>query len=364
MSEAASPARPVGAFPRLPLWGLAVAWVAAIVALLPLFLAASWAGSEVANYQVTTFESAARRALKAGDYDAAMKYCNGAMKTGHNQSEHWGRVYTLRALAYMGEGTMKRAAREVVLAGDFFSRRYYFAEEQDRQEVPQVADALGRRLLRDGNAPLALKVFSAGILASAQPVQALHALSEALSPEERSALWGTGEPRILINAFLDAKENGPRQVVNEQRRAVGPVRLEQNGVLNIPDVASLDLGPSEQEGVCWLGIPVYLPLDARPFGIRVRVKEEPALAAKVQLGYWFESPQKSATTEDPAELDAEGGWKVCDIRRDFLIERANEALRNGYSPEGGVINSISLSVPPGEASAVSFGVAELYLPKG
>ena len=339
-------------------WVFAVGWAACTLALFPIFFSADWAGSEVAKYQVTTFEAASRDALTRKDFDAALKYCNGAIKAGHGTSDHWGRVYTLRSVAYLGQGDIKNAAEEVLRAGDFFTRRYYVAEEQDRREIPQLASAIGKRLLQDNDVLLSYAVLSAGAMASGKPVSALYALADGLTASERKALWGDGQPRIAITSFRDAKENLPRATVNEQGRTLG------FGVDPAENIATVDAGPSQKDGPCWLSVPTHVPIEPRAFALRIRAKHTNLPEASLVTGYWFESPRKSANTTDAAARTNPEGWAVYDIGRDFYAERAVAAKAEGYSPEDGVINQLTLSLPPGAADTIALAPAELYIPKG
>lgn len=342
----------------LSLPALLAAWVVCTVALLPLFLAADWAGSEVAKYQVTTFEAASREALSRKDFASALKYCNGSLKAGHGTSDHWGRVYTLRSVAYLGEGEIKRAADELLRAGDFFTRRYYVAEEQDRREIPQLASAIGKRLLQLDEAKLSYAVFSAGAMASGQPVSALYALADSLTASERSALWGEGQPRIAINSFRDAKENLPRATVNEQGRSmVFSVDPKEN-------LARAEVGASQKDGPCWISIATHVPIESRPFALRFRARYPSLPKAELLTGYWFEAARKSANTTDVSSRNNSEGWAVYDVRRNFSAERLAEANANGYSPEGGVINQLTLSLPTGSSDTIDLAPAELYIPKG
>lgn len=345
-----------GAFLSIPV--TIAAWVVCTLALLPLFLAADWAGSEVAKYQVTTFEAASREALSRKDFAAALKYCNGSIKAGHGTSDHWGRVYTLRSVAYLGEGDLLRAADEVLLAGDFFTRRYYVAEEQDRRELPQLASAIGKRLLQVDDVPMSYAVFSAGAMASGRPVSALHALADGLTASERKALWGDGPPRVAINCFRDAKENVPRATVNEQGRSLAFT------VDTVANTASVVAGPSEKDGTCWISVPTYVPIEPLPFALRCRAHLPSLTSAEYVTGYWFESSRKSANTTEKSTRVNQEGWTVYDVRRDFNAERLAEANATGYSPTGGVINQLTLSLPPGGADTIELAPAELYIPKG
>ena len=333
-------------------------WVVCTLALLPLFFAADWAGSEVAKFQVTTFESAARSALAQKDFSSALKYCNGAIKAGHGTSDHWGRVYTLRSVAYLGQDDIGRAANEVLLAGDFFTRRYYVAEERDRAEVPQLASRIGQLLLQANDPAMAYAVLSAGAMASGRPVSALHSLAEKLTASEREALWGDGQPRIAITSFRDPKENLPKAAVNEQGRALTfSVDPEKN-------LAQVEAGDSTKEGACWIAVQTHVPVEAKPFALRMRA-QHPALAdTKLLTSYWFESARKSANTADTPARTTPEGWTVYDIQRDFHAERVAEAKTSGYSPVGGAINQLRLSLPPGASDNITLAPAELYIPKG
>ncbi len=349
---------------RLPRWTYIVVWVASTVALLPLFIAASWAGSEVGKFQVTTFEASAREALKRKDFAAALKYCNGAIKAGHNRSEHWGRVYTLRAIAYAGDGDVQNAVSELVKAGDFFSRRYYYAKEQDRKEVPLAANAIGKRLLAAGKAPQALEAFSAGAMASAKPVEALYDLAGSLTPVERLKLWGKESPFIYMTALLDPKDNGPRVITNEQSRPIDEPQLVREGPEPWLATMTLDTGAGPQQGKCWVSQPTCVALSIKPFGILAEVGTEPAVPVNLLLSYWFESPQKSTSTVDQPAQPAIGGEAHYDIHRDFYAEQMAEGQSNGYSAEGGIINQIGISLPAGEATKLTFHRAKLYIPLG
>nr|AUN36978.1 hypothetical protein [uncultured bacterium] len=346
---------------RFPRWGFVVGWVVCIAALLPLFYAASWAGSEVGKFQLTTYEAATRNALKEKDFASALEYCDGAIKAGHNHSEHWGRVHTLRSYAYVGMGKVNLAADELIQAGDFFMRRYYYSEQQDRREVPRAAQVLGNLLLQKGDSARALAVLSAGAMASGDPVAFLSDLAANLGPEHKSLLWQGGEPYLFLTPFIDAVEDGPKLIVNEQDRAADAPVLTNAAVLSERKI-SIDLAASPKEGNCWLGLPAYIGLSKKPFGIRMRIKSSTP-PPSLYLSFWFESPQKSATTTQPAGATDADGWTEYDVQREFYKERNEEATANGYSCEGGIINQIGVSVPAGEATQITFQPAQLYLPK-
>lgn len=346
---------------RLPRWALLAGWLVCALALLPLFYAASWAGGEVGKFQMTTYEAATRQALKAKDFDAALKYCDGAIKAAHNRSDHWGRVFTLRAFAYIGQGNVQKAADELVLAGDFFTRKYYYLEDQDRRELPHAAEVVGKLLLQKKENSRALEVFSAGVMASGKPVDALEALAKALTPEERKGLWGDSEPYVLITPLLDAKENGPRALVNEQGRDVASAAIPNPEVPAPLRVAGVEVGPSKKDGQCWLSIPTCVALSPKPFGIRAQVKSP--VAPEFLLGFWFEAPQKSATATQAAGPADADGWITYDVKRDLYRERNEAATAAGYSCEGGIINQVGIALPPGDATSIGVRPVQLYLPK-
>lgn len=342
-----------------PVW-MVGAWALCIVALFPLFYAAKWAGSEVGRFQRTTFEQAAREALAKRDFASAIRYCDGAIKAVHERSDHWGRVFTLRSVAYLGQGDSEQSLAELLRAGDFFTRRYYYAEDRDRSEIPQVALAVASRLLEQGKPGRALEALSAGAMASGDPVEALHDYVRQIDGPSRQKLWGDAPPFIQVMQFIDAKENALLASVNEQGRSVGATVIEEDAQRGT--VAQVELGASSGEGNFWLAAPTYVPLRSRPFAVRVRAKLNEPADFRLQLGYWFESPQKSATTQDTATATEQDGWVVFDVQRNFFAERQSDALQQGYAADGGAINQVALVLPPGTDNTLSVARAEIYLP--
>jgi len=345
--------------PVPPRWVWVALWAVCTLALAPLFYSAQWAGKEVARYQVSTFEEEARLALAERRFADAIKYCDGAIKTGHNRSEHWGRVYTLRALAHLGAEDLNKSLAQILLAGDFFTRRYYFAEQQDRAEAPHLAEAIGRKLLEGGNADDALRAFSAGAMMSGAPAAWLNGLQRRLNEMERAQLWPEGRPMIIVKEFRDPTEDPLSLVVNAQARPVQARVLDTT----LPETAAqIQVGASTESGSALFAFDTHIPIQGPGYALRARSKTSSGDAPKLFLGYWFDAAQKSASTEDaPTESDADG-WNLFDVRRNFARERAEEATANGYLPSGGIINKVGLSLPPGPEATYWLGRVELYLP--
>ncbi len=349
--------------PLLSAWQKVLLFLICSLVLIPGFHFIRLASLEVSQYQVSTFEAYAREAIAAGRHQRAIEFCTGALKSGVNRSDHHGKVFALRAQAYAGMNRLPQALTELESAAAFWTRRYFYATEEDREESAQFGEALGRRFLESDDAESALRAFSAAGMISGHPVEFLHALQKTLSPAEQTRVWGTeGPPRIFVNDFRNPDAARLEQVVEEQGRTLisagqDPIERRQGAAAVL-----LELGQAQGEGRSWYSMDTYLPLSQKPFALRLHVKEDPPVGVAVVLGYWFESARQSATTLNREALEEKEGWKQYVIERDFYNERLAEANEKGYSVADGFINKIGISLPPGPAVRIWVSGVELYLP--
>jgi hypothetical protein len=338
-----------------------VLWLVLTLALVPGFLLIRAMSLEVSQYHVSTFEAYTREALAAGNYTRALGFCSGAMRSGVYRSDHWGKVYALEAQAYAGMGQTENALAKLEDSVDFWTKRYYYATDPEREELSEFATGLGRRLLQAGDAGGAMRAFSAAGLGGLKPVEYLYALNESLSPDERALLWGEDRPRLMVNDFSHPENDVLQAHLEEQGRMVQDSRIEPAVSLTGSSSAYLELSPATGQGRSWYGVDLYLPISDRPFALRAYVREEPRGDVRIQLGYWFELARKSATTTDTATHNLSDGWRRYDIERDFYTERLAESGGN-YFIDDGIINKFSLVLQPGPAQQIWVDRIELYLP--
>ncbi|HEX73236.1 MAG TPA: hypothetical protein ENN65_07975 [Candidatus Hydrogenedentes bacterium] len=349
--------------PLLSAWQKIVLWLVCSLALIPGFHFIRLASLEVSQYQVSTFESYAREAIADGRHQRAIEFCTGALKSGINRSDHHGKVFALRAQAYAGMNRLPQALAELEAAAAFWTRRYFYATEEDREESAQFGKTLARRFLDADDAGSALRAFSAAGMISGHPVEFLYAMRETLSPADQARVWGAeGPPRIFVNDFRNPDAARLEQVVEEQGRTLvsagqDPIERRQGAA-----AVMLELGAAQNEGRSWYSMDTYLPLSQKPFALRLHIKQEPPIGAAVVLGYWFESARQSATTLHQDALEEKEGWKQYIIERDFHNERLAEANEKGYSVADGFINKIGISLPPGPAMRIWVSGVELYVP--
>lgn len=336
-------------------------WLVLTIALIPAFLFIRAAAQEITQYHVNVFEKYARAAIAKGNYARAIELCTGTLKSSANRSDHWGKAYSLRAQAYAGEGNYRDALSELEAAAAFWVSRYYYASDDDRAELAHLGTDLGQKLLASENYEDALRAFSAAGLGSGQPVDYLYDLTKSIEPGQASKLWQNG-PCLVVRYFKEGGGNLFRGLVEEQGRSVARSDIDPKGSLATGPSAYLELNPGNKEGRSLYGIDAYLPLSEKPFALRVFLKESPSNETKVALSYWFEAARKSAMTVDTATVSLPDGWRQFDITRNFYAERLTEANRDGYVITDGVINKISLDVPPGPACRFWVDRIELYLP--
>jgi hypothetical protein len=357
LPEAAAPA------PGLKKRWVALLWLALTAAVIPFILFIRGAALEVSQYQVSTFEGYARKAIEERNYARALELCTGAYKSGVNRSDHWGKIYALRTQAYLGLGELDKALGELEAGAQFWTRRYYYATDPERAEAAHTGSELANKLLAADRAPEALRAFSAAGIASGRPVEFLYDLNAKLDPAQKTKLW-PAEPYLVVQRPAIGKDDLLETVIEEQGRTVKALNVDTTVTQAGVPSSSIALSESGKPGRSCYGVSAYLPLTDKPFALRVFVKEEQTADTAIMLGYWFDSARKSAATFDRASSLSPEGWKIFDIRRNFYAERLAEANEKSYLIAGGFINKIALDVPQGAANRFWVGRIELYLPPG
>lgn len=315
----------------------------------------------VSQYHTSVFERFARDAIEGGDFDRALSICSGALKTAMNRSDHWGVVFLLRAKAYAGLGKYSEALEELERSVKFWSKAYYYASDEERQEVAELGTEMGFELLESGKIDEALHAFSAAGLGSGEPVEYLYGLQENLSESDREKLW-PGAPYLIVEDFENSGAHTFEKWSETQGRVLEMSGIDSNVSYTEGSSNLIELGASKGEGKSRYGLPVYIPLSERPFGIRVWVKEEQPSDIKVMLGYWFELAHVYAVTSDGPIGIVTGDWKRFDIERQFYAEQLANAEKAGYSIAGGFINKVGLDLSPGPGNRYWVDRIILYLP--
>lgn len=351
------PSRPAGLSGRQ----VALLWVVLTLALAPGIMLIRALALEVTQYQPASFESYARESLAKGDYDRVIELCTGALKTGVNRSDHWGKVYALRAQAYAGMNNLPKALSELESCAAFWTKKYYYATDEARSEIAEFGTALGRRFLDAGNVDDALRAFSAAGVGSGKPAEYLEQLTGKLSAEQKTRLWPE-TPFLMVQDFRGETAGVFEKLVEEQGRRLQSNRIDSSVSRTGKSSALLEVSESTEGGRSWYGAVAYLPVSEKPFALRVYVREQTPTESKVLLTYWFDSARKSADTVNTATETLADGWKRFDIRRDFYKEQLAEANGKGYSITDGIINNIGLSLAPGPANRFWVDRVELYLP--
>jgi len=336
-------------------------WLALTLALAPIVYFIRAAATEVTRYQVSTFEPYAREALAQRNYGRAIELCTGAVKSGVNRNDHWGKVFSLRSQAYAGQGNLPAALAELESAAAFWTRYYYYAKEDERAEIAEFGRGLFRKLMERGDTEAALRALSAAGVAGGRPVEFLQDCVAFLMPAEKEALW-VNEPFLILREFSRPDMDVFSAIAEEQDRTLRGSRIDPNGSRAGGPCALLELSDGPKEGRSWYGVDMFLPLSETPFALAVYAKEETPSDLGILLSYWLESSRKSAKTIDQTAQILEDGWKRFDIRRDFYAERAAEANQAGYLVSEGIINKVGLSLAPGPANRIWVDRIELYLP--
>ena len=295
-----------------------------------------------------------------GDYARVIELCTGALKTGVNRSDHWGKVHLLRAQAHAGMKELPQSLEELEAAVEFWTSKYYFATDEDRAELAQFGTGLGRMYLDGRSTAEALRAFSAAGMGSGKPADYLERLAAELEPGQKSALWPEA-PFLIVKSFANPQAKPLEKMVEEQGRNVSENRLDSEHSPGGSGSAVLAVSASTQAGRSWFGVPVYLPVFERPFLLRLYAKQQEASDLGVFLTYWFESSRKSASTVDLKADPIADGWMRFDIRRNFAQERLAEGDQQGYMATGGFINSLGLSLGAGPANRVWLDRIELLL---
>lgn len=348
--------------PTLPRRWVLVVWAGLTLSLVPAFFFIRAAALEVTQYHVNVFEGYARAALAAGDYDRVLELCTGALHASVNRSDHYGKVYSLRAQAYAGQGNYRDALNELESAAAFWTQRYYYASDDDRSELARLGTDLGQKLIASENYEDARRAYSAAGMGSGRPVEYLYDLRSALDAGQQGKLWPEGAV-LVVQDFRQDRGNLFLAQLDEQGRTVTASSIDPKGSLSGGPSAYMALTASTGEGRSLYGVDTYLPLSEKRFGLRVFLREDPGLETNVTLSYWFEAARVSVSTRDAATVALPDGWRRFEILRDFYGERLLEANQQGYVVTDGIINKISLEVSPGPACRFWVDRIELFIPE-
>jgi len=354
-------------------------WLACVLAVIAVMVFMISVEREVSQYSRLTFEQSARAALKAGEYSRAARICNGALRTGLGRSDYLGLALLLRAEALTGEEQSIPALDSLLSASRMWSKYYYYASAEQRQEAMEFGVGLGLRFLQVGDVNRARQAVSAAGICSGKPAGFLYEEGSRLERVVTRVLWPEG-PCIALVEFKDLE--GPRYApwtrniaedlrgpsftpwAEEQGRTLLITGIDATGGRNGGPCSTFEVSDSTKSGRSYYGIPVYIPLSERPFGIRVRFREKAPCAARVAIDYWFELARKAAVTysEEKDAKDVGDGWRQFDILRDFYAERKASAEKDGYDATGGVILRIGITLEPGPANQIWVDKIELFVP--
>lgn len=348
--------------PPLGTVGLIVLAVVLTLAILPGMWFARLIAREVSQYHASTYEVYAREALAGGRAADAVKICTGALKSSLGRSDHWGTAHLLRAKAHDQLGDLPKTLEEMNAAATFWSNKYYFATEDDRAEMQAFGTEVADRLLAEGKRDEALLAYSAAGTGGGEIVPYLYDLAARLDPAQQERLWPGGRPYLIARRFGDAAFDAPIKVIDEQGRTIEAAGIDPIEVRGGLSSSLLSVGAGGAAGRSWYGIPVYIPLAERPFGVRVVARSEHDLPFGVDLGFWFETAQRSANVGETAYTTEEAGWRVYTIQRAFYQEQLDQADEGGYLVSDGIINRIILNLPPGPADRYWVNAVEVFLP--
>lgn len=362
-----APAGVVETTPEPPLgWrGVLVLLVVVTLAILPAMGFARLIAREVSQYHASTYEVYAREALAAGRPADTVKICTGALKSSLGRSDHWGMAHLLRAKAYEALGDTTKMLDELNAAATFWGNKYYFARDEDRAEIEAFGSAAGDTLLGAGKTSEALLAYSAAGSGSGEVVGYLYDLAARLDPAQRGQLWPAGTPYLIARRFADPEFDAPLKVVDEQGRNVETARIDLTMVRAGMPSSLLGVSAGNAAGRSWYAVPVYIRLSERPFGVRVVARAEEDLPFGIDLGFWFETAQRSANVgETNYSPDAAEGWRDYALQRDFYQEQLVQADQGGYLVSDGIINRVILNLPPGPANRYWLNAVEVFLPAG
>jgi len=348
---------------RYPLAGLRLValWLLVTLALLPAMKFLIATEHEVSSYHTFTFESHVRDALTHGQYDHAVRIATGALRTGLERSDHWGLAHLLRAEAHAAAERLPEALADLRAAAQCWTSEYYYPSPEQRREAEDFGTKLGIRLLESGHVDAARQAISAAGVSSGRPVEYLHEQWQSMPKEQRNGLWPDG-PFLSLALFEGARrvtvepwvEGCGRQLIEA---GVDPTASRSGG-----SCAVFEVGQPAQDGRSWYTLPLYIPLSAKPFGLRLAIKGRQASEVAVLVGHWFDLARKSAVTFDSESTELGDGWRLYDIRRDFHAERAAQAAQEGYDPVGGLITRIGLDIRATSANRYWIDDVEMYIP--
>ncbi|HPO12547.1 MAG TPA: hypothetical protein PLI09_03810 [Candidatus Hydrogenedentes bacterium] len=347
--------------PGLPKQYLVGLVILLTLALIPGILLIRALALGVTQYQVSAFEDYTRTALAEKNFERAIELCTGALKAGVNRSDHWGKVYLLRAQAYAGLNKLDDSLGELEAATAFWRQKYYYATEENRVELASFGTELGRKLLAASAPDKALRAFSTAGMGSGDPGGYLADLIAKLDDAQKKQLWKEA-PLIIVEDFREKNPPLLAAIENQQNRTVAASKIDPEASCTGGVSALLELGPSSQDGRARFGLAAYLPVSETPYALRAYLKEETPSDTQFLITYWFESAQKSALTLDAPAKTLDNGWKCFDIRRNFYQERLAEANQQGYLISGGIINNLGISLSPSPANRFWLDRIELYLP--
>lgn len=365
MTQADTPAADTFDVPPPPFQGarLAVVAVCLTLLILPGMWLARMAAREVSQYHASTYEVYAREALALGRPQDALKYCAGALRATLARNDHWGTAHLLRAQAYHDLGDMPNTLAELNAAATFWANKYYFATDEDRAEIQRFAGDVAAQWLAEGRGEEALAAYSAAGLGGGDVVGYLYDLADQLDAGQQSALWPEGRPFLLARRFGKADLDEVIAVAEEQGRTLRASGLDPTLMRNGLPSLLIDVTESQGEGRSWYGLPAYIRLSERPFGVRVVTRSEAGGPYTAVLGFWFETAQRSANTgETTHDVDPDSGWRRHTVSRDFYADQLQRADADGYLVSDGIVNRVMLELAPGPAGRYWVNAVEVFIP--
>jgi len=192
-------------------------------------------------------------------------------------------------------------------------------DEADRKEAHEQAMLLGVKALQENAAPVALQAFSAGAVASGNPVSALYDLYDQLKEPERAVLWPDGNVSLVVESFEDYYATPFYPWRDSGKRPVTKNELVKDVALDGTQSCHLLLGEPAAEGVSWFVATLNIPLTDKPFVLRFYVRQ--MLESKTQGVVLAALPDDSVsvfTDSIPMGADKDG-WKCYELAKPLVL---------------------------------------------
>lgn len=256
------------------------------------------------------------------------------------------------SLSSLGRKTDAALALEATVAA--WQQNPRGVTDRDRRRARIFGVQLGIRLAELREPVHALRALSAAAFASLIPLDTLDDFLNRAEARLVAQIWPE-DPYIVVENFEGSVPRALVALAEDTGRDLLESVIADAGE---GAAARLVLGPASVPGNSFFALPVRFEIPRRPFGIRMRVKEDHPAGTRVVISYHYPIDGASVTVvcDEPGETVE--GWKRFMLDRDFLAESYAVAQENGYDVNGVMIAAIGIAV---DASANAYWVDDIEL---